>query len=190
MHDLSGLPQRTVKIENHGTFRVPRYIVRIDIEAPGSGTHGWQVRYQKPWKLISDYTEKRRGPRDSLRAAKEILAAQWDGAPRGPKLKRQCEPRKQNGLPLGISPYSKQRANRSMIEVGFQISVPRWGEKSANRRIYAGTLATITEEKMKRALRKAVRIRREAEREYERSRALLRSRFLAQQPAAGRNARA
>lgn len=187
---LSGLPQRKVKVKDSGTFRVPRYIVRIDIEAPGSGTHGWQVRYRKPWKLISDYTEKRRGPRDSLRVAKELLATQWDGAPRGPKLKRQCERRKQNGLPLGISPYSKQRADRSMIEVGFQISVPRWGEKSANRRIYAGTLATITEEKMQRALRKAIRIRREAEREYERSRALLRSRFLAQLPAAGRQARA
>lgn len=83
---------RDCKIQGHvGTLRVPRHIVRIDIDDGGAGTHGWQVRFRKPSRFFSDSYLDSRGrrrlgsPKASLARATEYLRTIYRPKPRKPR---------------------------------------------------------------------------------------------------------
>jgi len=59
---------RTVTIFNVAVYQVPSHICRIDIFGKNT-THGWQVRYVKPWKMFSDGTINGSGAAESLNKA-------------------------------------------------------------------------------------------------------------------------
>lgn len=63
-------------------LEVPQYIVRIDNgKDTHSGTHGWQVRYEKPYVFVPDVKDgRRRSPRLSLTEARMILAQMYEPA--------------------------------------------------------------------------------------------------------------
>lgn len=61
-------------------IEVPQYIHRIDTgKDESSGTHGWQVRYEKPYIFVSDTKDgRRRSPKLSLVEARMILAQMYE----------------------------------------------------------------------------------------------------------------
>ena len=64
------MESRKIKIFNGMEFDVPRHVVRIDIMGPKT-THGWQVRYGKPWKFFSDHSVNGTGAKQALANAIE-----------------------------------------------------------------------------------------------------------------------
>lgn len=130
---------------------VPRHIVRIDSEdLESTGTHGWQVRYQKPSKFFSDTIgDIRRLPEESLREAITYLA----GIYRGPKSQIKVDPaaRKVNEIQeVGIRLVRRAKKSRSVAEIYVEASNPEHGK--ASKRFYVGTENTVTPEKVEAKL--------------------------------------
>lgn len=63
-------------------IEVPQYILRIDTgKDANTGTHGWLVRYEKPYVFIPDVKDgRRRSPRLSLTEARMVLAQMYEPA--------------------------------------------------------------------------------------------------------------
>lgn len=61
-------------------LEVPQYILRVDTgKDEKSGTHGWQVRYEKPYIFVPDTKDgRRRSPKLSLVEARMILAQMYE----------------------------------------------------------------------------------------------------------------
>ncbi|WIM06377.1 MAG: hypothetical protein OHM77_03570 [Candidatus Nitricoxidivorans perseverans] len=75
---------------------------------------------------------------------------------------------KHSDLPVGISgPIARTRKGRRVAEYNFGVTIPRHGDKPTNKNVYIGTENTITDERFKEALAKAVDIRKKAERAYQ-----------------------
>lgn len=136
---------RPVAVPGWRTFQVHPYIVRIDIDEPGyTGTHGWQLRYDKPFVFFSDRPAKRRplgSPATSLKRATTRLKEIYEG--HRPRL-RDTE-FKSKGLHFGVPGlrcYSKKRPTKNLTEWYMELSHPL--KSHAAKRIYVGTDNTIT----------------------------------------------
>jgi hypothetical protein len=118
--------------------------------------------------MFSDHSNDGSGARQALRLATAELKkriAKLD-APSG--LRRGIGSNKSSNLPVGISgPIVRQRAGRNTRDASFGVSLPRFGQKPTTRNVYIATENTYTLEKYKRALTKAVAMRKAAERAYQ-----------------------
>jgi len=158
----SGLPCRDVQVPGWaGVFRVPRHVVRIDINEQGkAGTHGWQVRYgPRPWRHYSDSQgSKLRSPSVSLEDATTHLVSIYAG----PASRVRATPTKRKANPIqeaGIRLVERQRKNRNIKEIYIEAVSPVRGASA--RRFYVGTQVTATDCRMQRALLKARQARAE-----------------------------
>lgn len=143
---------------------VPRFIVRVDVDEPGkAGTHGWQVRYNKPSRFFSDWVTKVRfTPKESLLAASEYLATIYAGPRnrcRSNPLASKTNPIQDAGLRL-----VEKSTRKWFSELYIEVTSPARGK--SRKRVYVGTrnslgLGTFTEEKLAAALERARQIRRE-----------------------------
>jgi len=164
--NLSDLPRRKVIVPGWAvTFLVSRYIVRIDIDEPGLvGTHGWQVRYQKPFVLFSDSKgASRRSPRQSLAEAMGHLALTYQG-PRN-LLRTTPTSRKKNEIQeAGLRLVVMSKPHKTFDEFYIEAMSPT--RARAARRVYVGTENTITLPRADAAIVKARKLRREMERDH------------------------
>jgi hypothetical protein len=157
---------RDTNVPGHGLMRVPRYVVRIDQEGrrPGAtGTHGWQVRYTKPWRLFSDsmYAARkdRLGPRPSpvgsLKAAVAYLGRLWDGD--RPQRLRPESPAKriQTGLAGVYVVWEEPKMGR--VARCF-VRADRYNGATL-KRLYVGTKSTATPARLEQCIERAKRLR-------------------------------
>ena len=146
-------------------FIVPQGIVRIDQDSKISGTHGWQVRRPKhctgPSKFFSDTVLRvDQGPADSLKRALEYLVKNPPPAyvREYPQSTRADIP---TGVP-GIRVILTTKKARNIAEIYVEASAL---EKSkAGRRFYCGTMTTITEERLRKGIEKAIEARKQMQR--------------------------
>lgn len=150
-------------VPGHGLFRVPERIVRIDQEdsqGPGlAGTHGWQVRYTRPWRLFSDNKpvpgRKLGSPLDSLRTATRYLEDCWRGPPARQLLPESEKKPVRTGVP-GVRVVWRQREGSAMLECRVRVDDLQGRPLCA---IYVGTNRTTTLERLTDAVH-AGRVRR------------------------------
>lgn len=158
------MERRIVEIFTGKVFKVPSHIVRLDHEA----THGWQVRYGKPWKMFSDHTNDGSGARRSLAEAIDELAKRVKRLPAPTGLRTAVSVNKTSGLPVGISgPKLRQREGKGTAYCEFQVTFPVVGSKSKNTHVYIGTQNTVTKEKVEAALAKAIALRNKHVKKYQ-----------------------
>jgi len=149
---------RMVVIFSGHRFQVPEHIQRLDSKK----TRAWQLRYGI-WKTFSDHTTDGSGAMAALASAIEELQKRIDRLPAPTGLRQETNSSKNNDLPVGISgPIASIRKGRRVIQYNFGITIPRFEDKPTNRNVYIGTENTITEERYKEALAKAVDIRAKA----------------------------
>jgi hypothetical protein len=164
------LPLRMTRVPKQGVFEVPQHIVRIDINEPGkAGTHGWQVRYEGTL-LFSDVKYKG-NPEKSLRAAKNYLRDIYTGSASANRKLHTREIKSRKAVLLGQRGVSlcwkSGRRNPEDRELYCQVSIAIPGvSKSRNMGIYIGNKNTVSEERLKSALKKGIAIRRYAEDRY------------------------
>lgn len=156
---------RVVTIFSGQTFTVPQGVQRID----SHHTHGWQLRYGGT-RLYSDHSPDGSGAANALQAATKELMSRIATLPAPSRLQRTPNHSKTNDLPVGISgPIVRQRAGSNVRDCSLSVSIPRYGQQPQRRSVYIGTENTYTQKKFKEALAQAIKIRREAEEEYERA---------------------
>jgi hypothetical protein len=156
------MEHRKVTLFNGKTYKVPMHIVRLDSEK----VHGWQVRYGKS-KLFSDHSNDGSGARASLREASAELARRIAKLPAPTGLPTVAREGKGNDMPLGVSgPISRQRAGGGAVEYYLQVTYPVAGAKSVNRSVYIATENTLSREKYRAALSKAIEIRESGVRRF------------------------
>lgn len=154
---------RSVKIFTGANFRVPENIQRID----SNHTHGWQMRYGKSM-MFSDHSNDGSGARAALRLAIAELRKRILRLPAPSGLRRDISSNKSSDLPVGVSgPIVRTRAGRNTRDCSFGVTLPRFGLRPTTRNVYIATENTYTPEKYKRALAKAIELRRSAERAYQ-----------------------
>lgn len=138
-----------------GTFKVPQYIIRVDIDDPGkAGTHGWQVRYAKPSTFFGDHVTRKglRSPKESLAEAKRHLASVYRGPPnriRNTPTKRKTSPIAEAGIRL----VTRQPKGKNFTETYVEATPPTKGMRT--KKFYVGTSNTATEERLTAAIAKA-----------------------------------
>ncbi len=155
---------RDVVIFSGARFEVPQGIQRIDHRA----THGWQLRYGGT-KLFSDGTPDGKGARAALAQATRELLDRIARLPAPSKLKREPNESKTSNLPVGISgPIVRLRRGAKVRDCSLSVSLPRYGDLPQRRSIYIGTENTYTVEKYNLALAKAIKLREQAEINYQR----------------------
>jgi hypothetical protein len=156
---------RDVVIFTGKRFKVPQGIQRIDHRA----THGWQLRYGGT-KLFSDHTPDGSGASAALVQATKELLARIARLPAPSKLQRGPKENKSNDLPVGISgPVVRQRSGMGVRDCSFSVAMPRFGDVPRRRSVYIATENTYTVEKYQLALAKAIALRAQAERAYQRA---------------------
>lgn len=146
-------------------FLVPDHIQRIDTigSKTGGPSHGWQVRYGE-WRYFSDHSSDGSGAQAALAEATEELIRRIYklDAPTG--LRKTISIFKKNQMPAGISgPILRLKKNRSVAELNFGVTIPRFGGKPTTKSIYIATENTLTTQKYELALAKAIEVRRNAE---------------------------
>ncbi|MDD5277618.1 MAG: hypothetical protein PHR16_16250 [Methylovulum sp.] len=150
---------RKIKIFNGMEFDVPSHIVRIDIIGVKT-THGWQVRYGKPWKFFSDHTANGAGAEFALSNAIVELRQRIATLPAPTGIRRQTAHRKSSNLPAGISgPIQRRHKGRNTLSYYFQVTLPIHGEKSKNTLVYVASENTLTEERIQLAVLKSMALR-------------------------------
>lgn len=151
---------RQIKIFNGMEFEVPNYIVRIDIIGPKT-THGWQVRYGKPWKFFSDRSANGTGAKQALENAKGELEQRIATLPAPSRIRQQISNKKLSTLPPGISgPFQRLRKGRNTVCYYFQVTLPIHGGKSKNTQVYIGSENTLTKERIELAIIKCEELRK------------------------------
>jgi hypothetical protein len=155
---------RDVVIFNGKRFKVPQGIQRIDHRA----THGWQLRYGGT-KLFSDGSQDGTGAAAALRAATDELLKRIAKLPAPSRLQRAPNENKTTDLPVGISgPIVRTRPGSKVSECNLLVSLPRYGEVPKRSTIYIGNENTYTVQRYKLALERAIEMRTEAEKIYQR----------------------
>ncbi|HEX3138554.1 MAG TPA: hypothetical protein VHQ87_00780 [Rhizobacter sp.] len=155
---------RDVVIFNGKRFKVPQGIQRIDHRA----THGWQLRYGGT-KLFSDGSQDGTGAAVALRAAIDELLKRIAKLPAPSRLQRAPNENKTTDLPVGISgPIVRTRPGAKVSECNLLVSLPRYGEVPRRSTIYIGNENTYTVQRYKQALERAIEMRAEAEKIYQR----------------------
>jgi hypothetical protein len=142
-------------------FDVPRHVVRIDIIGVKT-THGWQVRYGKPWKFFSDRSANGTGAQQALANATDELNHRIATLPAPTRIKEQIASNKSSTLPSGISgPFQRLRKGRKTAIHYFQVTLPIHGGKAKNVHIYIGSEKTVTDERIQLAMLKSIALRKE-----------------------------
>lgn len=156
---------RNVTIFTGQVFRVPEHIVRLD----SKNNRAWQVRYGSTKEAcFPDGTTDGSGARAALKKATRELLRRIRSLPAPTGLRGDIVQWKNNKLPLGVSgPAERYRKGRKVKQYSFQVSLPRFGEKSRNVHVYIATENTICRELYNRALGKAKGLRQEAERKFQ-----------------------
>ena len=114
---------------------------------------------------MRDLVERARGVQNLLHGRARQRIAELP-APTG--LQRGTSPSKQNDLPVGISgPILRHRPGRSVPECHFSVNLPRFAAKPLRRSVYIANQNTYTPERYRLALESAIRMRREAEEQYQ-----------------------
>lgn len=153
------MESRKVTIFNGMEFDVPRHVVRIDILGAKT-THGWQIRYGKPWKFFSDHSLNGSGAAQALAKATEELNRRIATLPAPTRLRWQATKAKTSNLPSGISgPIQRLRKGRKTPSYYFQVTLPIHGGKSKNAQVYVASESTLTEERIQLAISKSVALR-------------------------------
>jgi hypothetical protein len=158
---------RKVRIFTGESFNVPAHIVRLDSRK----THGWQIRYGDSTieAFFPDGSNDGTGAAAALDKATRALVKRVKSMQAPTGLKKDVLAWKVSKLPLGISgPAERYRAGKKVKQFYFQVTVPRFGEKPRNASVYIATENTISKEKYNTALGKAIGMRQEAERKYQR----------------------
>ncbi len=146
------------------TFVVPTWIERIGNDK----NHGWQLRLGK-WTYFADGASDGSGSAKSLARAISELKARIKSSDIPSKLKKNPQKGKTNDLPVGISgPTASPIRNTETFQHNLQVTIPRYGMSPTTRKVYVGTDNTYTEERFEKALAKAIKIREEAVKKYER----------------------
>jgi len=165
---------RKIKIFTGALFDVPSHIVRLDDH---KGTHGWQVRYGQSWKLFSDHTPDGSGAEDALRKATAELAQRINNLAAPTGLRTEISNHKSSDLPAGISgPKKCLRKGRNTPYYEFQVTLPVFGQGSKNVHIYIGTDNTMNDERRQAALLKAMALREEYMKNYQKAATLAKHR--------------
>jgi hypothetical protein len=155
---------RDVVIFSGKRFKVPQGIQRIDHRA----THGWQLRYGGT-KLFSDGTQDGSGAAASLKLATDELLKRIAKLPAPSRLQRVPNENKTTDLPVGISgPIVRTRPGAKVSECNLLVSLPRYGGLPRRSTIYIGNENTYTVQRYEQALERAIRLRDEAEKLYQR----------------------
>ncbi|PPD46859.1 MAG: hypothetical protein CTY16_08765 [Methylobacter sp.] len=155
------MESRKIKIFNGMEFDVPRHVVRIDIMGPKT-THGWQVRYGKPWKFFSDHSVNGTGAKQALANAIDELNRRIATLSAPTRLRQQATNRKSSDLPSGISgPIQRLRKGRNTPSYYLQVTLPVFGGKSKNTQVYIGSENTLTEERIQMAVLKSIALRKQ-----------------------------
>lgn len=126
---------------------VPRHIVRVDCgDVETTGTHGWQVRYQKPSKFFSDVSGGiRRHPKESLAEATSYLAGIYRGTTS--QIKKYPAKRKTNEIQeVGLRLIKRLNKRRKITEIYIEVSNLVKGKSS--KRFYVGTENTATQDRI------------------------------------------
>ena len=152
-----------------GTYNVPKFICRIDIDKLGcAGTHGWQVRYGKPYVFFGETVNgKRISPRTALAKAKAYLIEIYAGPNipiRTTPTKRKTNPIQEAGLRLIECMKNKRTVKDYYVE-----AVPP-SKRIRSCRIYVGTERTITPERLEAAIGRARTIRAEMVQQHQNTR--------------------
>ena len=151
---------RNVTIFNGAVFEVPKNICRIDIVGP-KRTHGWQVRYGKPWKMFSDRSLNGSGAVEALKLATEELRHRIETLPAPSGIRRVTSYNKTSDLPPGISgPFKRKQHGRNCSYFYLQLSLPVFGEGAVVKQIYLGNDNTYTEERLREGIKEGVELRR------------------------------
>jgi hypothetical protein len=154
---------RDIAIFNGTRFEVPQGIQRIDTK----GTHGWQVRYHGT-KLFSDHSPDGSGAPRALAEATRELLARIASMPAPVSLQRAPSANKTSTLPAGISgPIVRQRKDSQARSAALSVLMPRFGKTPQCSSVYIGSEGTYTAARYKRALARAIELRRQAEAQYE-----------------------
>ncbi|MDO8810566.1 MAG: hypothetical protein Q7J38_00865 [Gallionella sp.] len=161
---------RECSIFTGATFLVPDNIQRIESQGHGTSgaTYGWQVRYGENEPFFGDHTSDGSGAEASLAEATKELIRRVHLFDAPTKLKRNISSTKTNDLPTGISgPQVRIRKNRKVSEYSFQVVIPRFDDKPANKMVYIGTENTFTDARYDEALAKAIAFRNKAAEAYQ-----------------------
>ncbi len=152
MASIKLLPRRKVRVRGFGLFQVPRHIQRIDIDEPGkAGTHGWQVRWDGT-KFFSDAATGKREPTASLARSERYLRSIYTG-PRPRLRETEHKDKKHRTGIAGVQLAYRRRKDRQIAEVYLRVNPPTQG--GVPHSIYVGTENTITQARMRLALKKA-----------------------------------
>lgn len=116
-------PTRIVQVPDHGEFKVPRHVSRVDSgNASPGGWHGWQVRWPDHRRFFTDAAHG--GPVHALAVAKKHVRDEYPGK------RSQCKP------DAGVRVVHVERADRSARKVYVEVTMPDHG--AAAKRLYVG----------------------------------------------------
>lgn len=159
------IPYRTVTVKNWGDFRVPRHIVRIDIDDPGkAGTHGWQVRYPHGHRSTF-FSDGKANPKTRLREAITYLASIWHG----PTSRLHAQERRKKKIKTGVVGVHlawERRSKRSVRELFVIVNPTK--RNGTPKGFYVGTERTATQERLDAVFAKAQRYRTKLVAAYQR----------------------
>jgi len=147
---------RIVDVPRHGVFEVPRYVSRVDSfkRVRGSravtGWHGWQVRWSGFNKFFSD--AQHGGCEAALRASSRYVEQYFPGK------RSQCD------LAAGVRLVERKKSSQQVTEFFVEVSHPLRG-KSA-RRLYVGTVNTVTPSRIRQKMAEGKRLRHELVKEH------------------------
>lgn len=151
---------RTVHVPGFGEIEVPANVSRVDSGPPGGkGWHGWQVRWPGHSKWFSD--RRHGGIEPALEAAITYRENRYPGR----------TPRSTLRDDKGVNLIEQLHSNGRTVQLYALVSHPQHGK--ASPRIYIGTRATATPERIERALAEAHELRRRLVEEHRRARGLL-----------------
>lgn len=159
------MPAHSTVIVFDRPFQVPRSIVRIDHRH----THGWQLRFGRS-RFFADQGRDAEGAAAALARATRLLRQRMAVLPAPTPLKERAGRNKRTALPVGISgPVERLRPGRGCAHYYLQVCIPVLGGRPRNCSVYIGTANTVDEERMQRALAKAIARRDEGLRVYRRA---------------------
>ncbi|WP_119154305.1 AP2 domain-containing protein [Caldimonas tepidiphila] len=145
------LEPRTVHVPGFGEVEVPPHVSRVD-SGPhtGKGWHGWQVRWLEGGIRRSKWFPDRThgGIERALEAAIDYREQRYPGR----------QPRSAIREDKGVTIVEKLHSNGRTVQLYAQASHPQHGK--ASPRIYIGTRATATPERIERAIAQAREVRR------------------------------
>ena len=150
---------RTVVVPG-GEVKCPPNIQRLDFK----NTHGWQARWGGKTKFVPDAGLK---PKGSLLKAKNQLRKLVLSLSTPTNLRKGPQANKSNSLPAGISgPILESRPERGSDFFTLSVLEPRYRKLKRVRKVWIGTIHTISKQRYDLAVEKAILLRSKFESQY------------------------